>query len=243
MLENDADTSAVSAVASLWGSAKGKLAEITQNAMPRLRSGLYLSRCNRGSSRPCPRNNVITKNIHVFELAGRSVNPSAEVNAASKIWEKQAGIRLNPTYQPPIDERRTRALIGIESGEASKPVNQLVLDYTTIPTGTTEMNNLRGLARGPINAFFIPKLGYIAPAAVDPRLSLNIAYVGGTKCSTGFTLAHELGHLFLGPGHSNWDSSLMRPNRCSTSVTELECRMARGDNRAWEEFFRQGGSI
>jgi len=44
-LEEDADLSAVGAVASLWGGAKGKLREIASNAGPRLRSGLRLSRC------------------------------------------------------------------------------------------------------------------------------------------------------------------------------------------------------
>ncbi len=45
-LEDDADVSAVGAVASLWGGAKGKLKDIAQNAMPRMRSGLRLSRCD-----------------------------------------------------------------------------------------------------------------------------------------------------------------------------------------------------
>jgi len=44
-LEEDADKSAVGAMVSLFKGAKGALAEITQNAMPRLRSGLRLSRC------------------------------------------------------------------------------------------------------------------------------------------------------------------------------------------------------
>jgi hypothetical protein len=44
-LEEDADQSAVGAIVSLWSGAKGALAEIAQNAMPRLRSGLRLSRC------------------------------------------------------------------------------------------------------------------------------------------------------------------------------------------------------
>jgi hypothetical protein len=45
-LEEDADVSAVGAVLSLWGKAKGGLANISKSAMPRLRSGLRLSRCS-----------------------------------------------------------------------------------------------------------------------------------------------------------------------------------------------------
>jgi hypothetical protein len=44
-LEEDADSSAIAAVVSLWGRAKRTLATTTQNAMPRLRSGLGLQRC------------------------------------------------------------------------------------------------------------------------------------------------------------------------------------------------------
>jgi hypothetical protein len=44
-LEDDADWSAVQAVASLWRGAKGTLANISRHAMPRLRSGLRLQRC------------------------------------------------------------------------------------------------------------------------------------------------------------------------------------------------------
>lgn len=44
-LEEDADTAAVGAVVSLWGKAKGFVANVAQNAMPALRSGLRLQRC------------------------------------------------------------------------------------------------------------------------------------------------------------------------------------------------------
>ncbi|MGQ3685012.1 MAG: eCIS core domain-containing protein [Candidatus Loosdrechtia sp.] len=45
--EEDADKSALGAIVSLWGSAKGGLTEIARNVIPQLRSGLRLSRCNK----------------------------------------------------------------------------------------------------------------------------------------------------------------------------------------------------
>ncbi len=51
-LEEDADLSAVGAVLSPWGRAKGALADITHDAMPRLRSGLRLQRCGGGAKEP-----------------------------------------------------------------------------------------------------------------------------------------------------------------------------------------------
>lgn len=44
-LEEDADRSAVGAVVALWGGAKSQLASLGGNSLPRLRSGLRLSRC------------------------------------------------------------------------------------------------------------------------------------------------------------------------------------------------------
>jgi hypothetical protein len=44
-IEQDADRSAVGAVASLWGTAQGGLSRITREAAPNLRSGLGLHRC------------------------------------------------------------------------------------------------------------------------------------------------------------------------------------------------------
>jgi hypothetical protein len=44
-LEEDADRSAVGAVASLWSGAKGALGDIARNALPRLKTGLRVQRC------------------------------------------------------------------------------------------------------------------------------------------------------------------------------------------------------
>lgn len=50
-LEEDADLSAVGAMASIWGGVKEGLAGVAQSAIPKLRSGLKLQRCN-GDSEP-----------------------------------------------------------------------------------------------------------------------------------------------------------------------------------------------
>jgi hypothetical protein len=44
-IEEEADRSAIGVVAALWGKGRGALAALSQSAMPRLRSGLRLSRC------------------------------------------------------------------------------------------------------------------------------------------------------------------------------------------------------
>ena len=50
-LEEDADTSAVGAVVSLWSGMKGALADVARNAMPRLKTGLKLQRCKGGKEK------------------------------------------------------------------------------------------------------------------------------------------------------------------------------------------------
>jgi hypothetical protein len=49
-LEDDADVSAVGAVATLWTGARGRLSDVGRHAMPRMRSGLQLQRC--GGAKP-----------------------------------------------------------------------------------------------------------------------------------------------------------------------------------------------
>jgi hypothetical protein len=51
-LEEDADRSAVGAVMSLWGGMKSGLADVAHQALPRLRTGLRLQRCNGGAKSP-----------------------------------------------------------------------------------------------------------------------------------------------------------------------------------------------
>jgi hypothetical protein len=51
-LEEDADQAAVGAVVSVWGGAKSRLADISRNAMPQLKSGLRLQGCSKKSSGP-----------------------------------------------------------------------------------------------------------------------------------------------------------------------------------------------
>lgn len=46
-LEEEADTSAVRALVSMWSGARSGLANVTQNAMPAMRTGLRLQRCGR----------------------------------------------------------------------------------------------------------------------------------------------------------------------------------------------------
>ncbi len=57
-LESDADHAAIGVMARLWGGPQGALAGMAQHAMPRLRSGLRLSRCNTSSQTSSGNKNI-----------------------------------------------------------------------------------------------------------------------------------------------------------------------------------------
>lgn len=78
-LEEDADTSAIDAVVSLWGGAKRMLGNIAQNALPNLRSGLRLQRCTKSSKGP----------ISKTRLAEARTNFQSQNSQLSKAeWDK-----------------------------------------------------------------------------------------------------------------------------------------------------------
>src|SRR5262249_52881600 len=76
-IEEDADSSAVGAVASLWGGAKGGFAEIARNASPRLRSGLRLSRCGK----PCTPTfkSLTATSSGIMSVGNLSDNPGCDI--------------------------------------------------------------------------------------------------------------------------------------------------------------------
>lgn len=211
--------------------------------------GLLFSGCNRRSSRSCPKSRIINKDVHVFTMAGASLNPTTEMSEAARIWRDVAGINLNITYHSPFDEARTRELIGTGNNESSIAIGSLLLDYSSaFNRPTDEMLNLTRLRQGDISVFFVPILDFFAESAIDPRPRVNNAYIGQTSSScpgAGLTPAHEIGHLLMrNITHSEFDSPLMRPRLgCRASLTDLECRMARGEGSAYGEFQRQGGEM
>jgi hypothetical protein len=232
-LEEDADWSAIGAVASLWGMAKGALGSIARNVAPSLRSGLRLGRCC--SSSICDRKSIKSIDVDIFEFEGRALDPTKEIAGASAIWKAGAGIQFNALTHPRIGEPEARTLIGQEPGEATMPVNELSLRYSLWPDVSNEVESLHAKSsggKGSMTAFFVPSLrGILSPSAVDSEPGSKIAYIGRGRCDDGFTLAHELGHLLIDPSRSvhghGFASSLMTTPACSTGIDCDECGIAR----------------
>jgi hypothetical protein len=72
-LEQDADTSAIGAVASLWGLVKAGITGIAANALPSLRSGLRLQCCRSSSS-------AIRTSAADFQVTGKQDAPGDNMN-------------------------------------------------------------------------------------------------------------------------------------------------------------------
>jgi hypothetical protein len=81
-LEGDADKSAVGAMASLWVGTKGRLKNIAQYAIPRLRSGISLARC--GGKKPA------AKSAEKTRTGGTACPTNSKINQAKQ--------RLKTTY-------------------------------------------------------------------------------------------------------------------------------------------------
>lgn len=82
-LEEDADLSAVGAVASIWSRGAAAIGDFSQSAVPRLRSGLGLQRCGNDD--------------HDFEIRGISAEPDSK-----SIFFNQKSAELDPSQLPKL---------------------------------------------------------------------------------------------------------------------------------------------
>jgi len=82
VLEEDADESAVGAVASIWGGVKRGLTKVSRTAMPRLKSGLQLQRCS-----------------HDYEVNGLSTD-----KADDSIFFDRRNASIEDSQQPKIEK-------------------------------------------------------------------------------------------------------------------------------------------
>jgi hypothetical protein len=92
-LEEDADLSAVNAVASIWSRAKGVLARTGKNALPRLKSGLSISRCSKRS--PCSATETQTITTAKQTAAGWVTTALGKLRTTPVPADVSAGLQRN----------------------------------------------------------------------------------------------------------------------------------------------------
>ena len=99
-LENEADLAAIGAVSSIWLGAKNGLADIAQNAIPRLKSGLRLARCSRAKVKPNPTPEIASTE----EEAGKYITKKME-EANDGATGPDRGIHYAHNYQRDYPDR------------------------------------------------------------------------------------------------------------------------------------------
>jgi hypothetical protein len=87
-MEEDADVSAVGAVLSMWSGAKERVATIARNAMPRLKTGLRLQRCEKKSD---------TKACKL--VSGPTYSPSGTIKATKSGTAKTATFNMSAEFE------------------------------------------------------------------------------------------------------------------------------------------------
>src|SRR4030095_4328224 len=130
-LEEDADKSAVGALVSLWNGTKGALAEIAQNAMPRLRSGLRLSRCKGKAAEPKKEKEAETKkeeklepqptDIKSLDCAIDHIKTECDGAAASCMSVQSDYCAKKYPGAAEVEELHKNAVAGAESEKANIP--------------------------------------------------------------------------------------------------------------------------
>jgi hypothetical protein len=206
-LEEDADQSAVGAVVSAWSGAKSGLAKIAQSAMPRLKSGLRLSRCK---STPSPAPPAKTVALNIAHLEQGPASHAADLTKAEETY-RQANIKFDVSTPPPFDDAKTKSLIG----------NDYILDeFTSVGSPTAEETALTadpaGRKAGAISMYYVKGMshgstGESFPASLFPTFPASVII---SSTDTKETFSHELGHMLLNDGghHPSRDNLMFQPN-------------------------------
>ena len=211
-LEEDADLSAVGAMASLWGKTKGSMVNVAGNTIPRLRSGLRLSRCkDTGSSTTkaasSPKKTV---SVHINHLEKAPTSHAADLTKAQATYAV-ANVDIKEVKSAVFDDATTKSLIG----------NDYILDeYTSVGTPTAEeaklLSEAAGRSGGAISVYYVKGLSHgNTGESFWPKDWANVgASVVISSTDTKETFSHELGHVLLDDGghHADNNNLMFQPN-------------------------------
>jgi hypothetical protein len=130
-LEQDADRSAVGAVVAAWTGARRGLAEIGANALPRLKSGLKLQKCNCNKKEKLPAavqipDDELQKYLEIIDKTGQIEATGKSANKAREVvrhWQ-----RGDPLYILTVPRKILLIQQILQSGDAGSTLQQGILD-------------------------------------------------------------------------------------------------------------------
>jgi hypothetical protein len=213
--------------------------------MPKLRSGLKLSRCSGGSSgsrpaatveHPCttrtapatPVKSVTVRHSHLFE--GKSSGTFATELAYANTVYAIAGVSFSAGNEEILDEAATKdpALLGDNALLAYAGPNSDASSYTAEENALLAHNE----TAGEITAYYIKGVEnrVLGGRAYTDQDALTVLTVAGQR-----TLPHEIGHLLMGEFHPNNNDNIMAQSSVATGVdclSDEEIELARNNSLA-----------
>jgi hypothetical protein len=224
-LEEDADKSAVQAVVSMWGKGRGGPKGIGQQAMPRLRSGLGLSRCKADT---CSAGNK-TITVDFIRMSGATGTPTSDLAAANKIYKPccVAFTKVADKEVPndPPDKLSDTWLGGNADLNASGiTCSSATAEEKSMYDSATTKYSLSSRMR----VFYVQSfsgydaLGFSRPPYCAAGYPNHVVLENGTNDTD---LAHEFGHILLNSGdHPPDKSNLMYgKNDRKTNIDDTQC--------------------
>ena len=188
-LEEDADRSAVGAVVSMWAGIKPGLADVSQHALPHLKSGMRLSRCSRSTPTPAA-TKTVTVNITVMN--GAADNSSTDIATSNSIYTRAGcGLRVAAGSNLPLDATQTSTILGADN----------LLDTPVEPGVSAEQRSLLTFNQtaGRITACYVPGFTRsLRGRSLDQTVNgaPDSIFLGPSAAGLD-TFTHELGHILL----------------------------------------------
>jgi hypothetical protein len=184
-LEEDADQAAVTAVVSQWSGKQGA-GNIARSAMPRLKSGLGLSRCGGGGETSTKEKKTVT--VNPTYLSGGSTALSSHLTKANEVF-KPANVEVKEGKSETLDDTKSKAILG----------NDLELhEYEDVTKPTAEEQKLLKVNRtgSTITMYYVKKMSKNSKGeAFPPYSGQPVSFVYASPNSR--TFPHELGHILL----------------------------------------------
>jgi hypothetical protein len=223
-LEEDADHSAVSAVASLWGNAKGAMAGIARKSIPRLTSGLSLQRCKKET---CSEGDL-NVSVDLVKLKGSTRTPATDLAEANKHFKKccvQFTVGQDPTVPDDLSDTWLDKDTDLKVNDSC---NNVTDETKTMVEGANSKYNLSSRIKVFYVATFTGQDAYAITC--DPGRYGNLTIIQNSALSD--TLAHEFGHVLLDNDEhhgidnpSDTKNLMFAPGRTASDLDASQCKV------------------
>jgi len=224
-LEEDADISAVGAVISLWGRAKGATASISQNTTSRLKSGLRLQRCKKDTCSAGDR----TVTVDIIKLKDVTRSPATDLAEANKIFKKCC-VQFVVGQEPPVTDTDSNKWLGNDT-------DLQVSDTSCTDVPAEQKATFDGAASkyklaSRLKIFYVATFSGADAYAITCDAGHYVNHTVIQNDALSDTLAHELGHHLLDNDEhhgidnpSDTKNLMFAPGRTASELDDSQCKI------------------